>query len=84
MPPLPYQFQPSSPHNSLNSSSSSVPSTSSTPSLSRLRIGGPITSTSLSIDSATASNATTAASQIQKFKEIVEYDGSLPHISAHI
>ncbi|XP_047262338.1 uncharacterized protein LOC107858669 isoform X1 [Capsicum annuum] len=76
MPPLPYQFQPSSLHNSLHSSSSSVPSTSSTLSLSGLRIGGPSTLTSLSIDSATASNATTAAFQILKFKEVVEYDGN--------
>ncbi|KAM3340210.1 hypothetical protein P3S68_030080 [Capsicum galapagoense] len=76
MPPPPHQFQPSSPHNSLHSSSLSVPSTSSTPSLSGLRIGGPSISPSPSIDSATVSNATTAASQIIKFKEVVEYDGN--------
>ncbi|KAM3340973.1 hypothetical protein P3S68_028608 [Capsicum galapagoense] len=57
-------------------SSSSVPSTSSTRSLSGLRIGGPSTSASPSIDSATSSNATTAASQILKFKEVAEYDGN--------
>ncbi|KAF3646528.1 Carbon catabolite repressor protein 4 -like protein 5 [Capsicum annuum] len=68
------QFHTSSSHNSLHSSSSSVPSTSSTPSLSRLRIGGPSTSTSPSIDSATSSNATSAASQNLKFKEVLEYD----------
>ncbi|KAM3235539.1 hypothetical protein P3L10_015576 [Capsicum annuum] len=76
IPPPPYQFQPSSPHNSLHSSFSSVPSTPSTPSLSGLRIGGPSTSTSPSVDSAAASNATTAVSQIPKFKEVVEYDGN--------
>ncbi|KAM3217496.1 hypothetical protein P3L10_026939 [Capsicum annuum] len=76
MPPPPHQFQPTSPYNSLHSSSSSVPSTSSTPSLSELRIGGPNTSTSLSIDSASDSNATSAASQIPKFKEVVEYNGN--------
>ncbi|KAF3656051.1 hypothetical protein FXO38_14359 [Capsicum annuum] len=62
--------------NCLHSSSSAVPSTSSTPSLSELRIGGPNTSTSPSIDSAAASNATSTASQISKFKELVEYDGN--------
>ncbi|KAM3220349.1 hypothetical protein P3L10_024880 [Capsicum annuum] len=76
MPPLLHQFQPSSPHNYLYSSSLYVPSTSSTPSLSGLRIGGPSTSISLSVDSAITSNATTAASQILKFKEVVEYDGN--------
>ncbi|KAM3358515.1 hypothetical protein P3S68_021446 [Capsicum galapagoense] len=75
MPPPPHQFHPS-PQNSLCSSSSYVPSTSSTPSLSGMRIGGPSTSTSPSIDSATTSNATTAATQILKFKEVVEYDGN--------
>ncbi|KAM3264992.1 hypothetical protein P3L10_001986 [Capsicum annuum] len=74
MPPPPHQFQPSSPHNSLHSSSSSVPSTSSIPSLSELRIGGSNTSTSPSIDSTATSNAIAAASQISKFKEVVEYD----------
>ncbi|KAF3623271.1 hypothetical protein FXO38_30839 [Capsicum annuum] len=76
MPPPPHQFQPCSPHSSLHSSSSSVPSISSTPSLSGLRIRGAITSTWPSIDSATTSNATTAASQFSKFKEVVEYDGN--------
>ncbi|KAM3264977.1 hypothetical protein P3L10_001971 [Capsicum annuum] len=76
MPPQPHQFQPSSPYNSLHSSSSSVPSTSSTPSLSRLRIGGPSTSTSPSINSVAASNAIPVVSQILKFKEVVEYDGN--------
>ncbi|KAM3221824.1 hypothetical protein P3L10_021094 [Capsicum annuum] len=76
MPPPPHQFHPSSPHNSLHSSSSSVPSTSSTPSLSGLRIEGAITSTSPSIDSATTSNATTPAFLILRFKEVVEYDGN--------
>ncbi|KAM3264140.1 hypothetical protein P3L10_001134 [Capsicum annuum] len=76
MPPPPHQFHPSSPHNSLHSSSSSVPSTSSTPSLYGLRIGGASTSTSPSIDSATTSNATVATSQFLKFKEVVEYDGN--------
>ncbi|KAM3303711.1 hypothetical protein P3S67_014741 [Capsicum chacoense] len=75
MPPPSHQFHPS-PQNSLCSSSSYVPSTSSTPSLSGMRIGGPSTSTSPSIDSATASNATAAATQILKFKEVVEYDGN--------
>ncbi|KAM3291708.1 putative protein isoform X2 [Capsicum chacoense] len=74
--PPPPPSPPSSPHNSLHSSSSSVPSTSSTPSLSGLRIGGPNTSRSPSIDSAATSNATTATSQIPKFKEVVEYDGN--------
>ncbi|KAM3291223.1 hypothetical protein P3S67_019512 [Capsicum chacoense] len=68
--------RPSSPHNSLHSRSLSVPSTSSTPSLSGFRIGGPNTSTSPSIESAATSNATAAASQILKFKEVVEYDGN--------
>ncbi|KAM3219795.1 mucin-2-like [Capsicum annuum] len=81
MPPPPHQFQPSSPHNSLHSSSSSVPSTSSTPNLSELRIEGPSTSTSPSIDSDAASNATTAASQIPKFKKVVEYDGNRGKLS---
>ncbi|KAF3674726.1 hypothetical protein FXO37_06246 [Capsicum annuum] len=76
MPPLPHQFQSSSLHNSIHSSSSSVPSTSSIPSLSTLRIGGPSSSTSPSIDSAIKSNATTATSQIIKFKKVVEYDGN--------
>ncbi|KAM3283935.1 hypothetical protein P3S67_022733 [Capsicum chacoense] len=60
----------------MHSSCSSVPSTSSTPSLSGLRIGGPSTSASPSIDSGTTPNATVAASQILKFKEVVEYDGN--------
>ncbi|KAM3264855.1 hypothetical protein P3L10_001849 [Capsicum annuum] len=68
MPPPPYQFYLSSPHNSLHSSSSSVPSTSSTPSLSGLRIVGSSISTSLFIDSATSSDTTAASSQILKFK----------------
>ncbi|XP_047268216.1 extensin-like [Capsicum annuum] len=76
MPPPPHQFQPSSPHNSLHSSSASVPSTSSIPSLSGLRIGGLNTSTSPSIDSAAESNDTISTSQIPKFKETVEYDGN--------
>ncbi|KAM3374112.1 hypothetical protein P3S68_012826 [Capsicum galapagoense] len=76
MPPPPHQFPHSSPYNSLHSSSSSVPSTSSTPSLSGLRIGGASTSTSPSVDSATTSNATASAFQIQKFKEVVQYDGN--------
>ncbi|XP_047268136.1 uncharacterized protein LOC124898544 [Capsicum annuum] len=62
MPPPPHQFQPSSPHNSLHSSSSFVPTMSPTPSLYGLRTRGPRTSTLPSINSATASNATTAAS----------------------
>ncbi|KAM3362148.1 hypothetical protein P3S68_017002 [Capsicum galapagoense] len=76
MPPPPHQFQPSSPHNSLHSISLSVLSISSTPSLFGLRIGGASTSTSPSIDSATASNATTPASLILRFKEVVEFDGN--------
>ncbi|KAM3285001.1 putative protein isoform X3 [Capsicum chacoense] len=74
MPPSPHQFQPFSPHTSLHSSSSSVPSTSSTPSLSGLRIEGASTSTSPSIDSDTASNARAATSQFLKFKEVIEYE----------
>ncbi|KAM3216983.1 hypothetical protein P3L10_026426 [Capsicum annuum] len=94
MPLPPHQFQPSSPHNSLHSSSLSLPSTSSTPSFSGLRIRGPNTSTLPFIDSAVASNTTAAASQILKFKEVVEYDdnrrlivspnGSFPHIAVDI
>ncbi|KAM3284973.1 hypothetical protein P3S67_023772 [Capsicum chacoense] len=76
MPPPPHQFQPSSPHNSLHSISSSVPSISSTPSLSGLRIEGSITSTSPSIDSDIASNATTPTSLILRFKEVVEINGN--------
>ncbi|XP_047262854.1 uncharacterized protein LOC124896000 isoform X2 [Capsicum annuum] len=74
MPPPAHQFQPFSPHTSLHSSSSSVPSTSSTPSLFGLRIEGASTSTSPFIDSDTASNATAATSQFPKFKEVVEYE----------
>ncbi|XP_047250053.1 uncharacterized protein LOC124885847 [Capsicum annuum] len=44
--------------------------------LSGLRIGGVCTSTSPFIDSATASNATTPAFLIPRFKEVVEYDGN--------
>ncbi|XP_047270683.1 mucin-2-like [Capsicum annuum] len=94
MPPPPHQFLPSFLHNSLHSSSSFVTSTSSTPSLSGLIIEGPSTSTSPSINSTTVSNATAVASQILKFKEVVEYDGngrlinapdgSFPHIGADI
>ncbi|KAM3216411.1 hypothetical protein P3L10_025852 [Capsicum annuum] len=76
MPPPPHLFHHSSLYNSLHSSSSSVPSTSSTPSLSGLRIGGPSISTSPSINSVTTSNAIASASQILKFKEVVEYDGN--------
>ncbi|KAM3267175.1 hypothetical protein P3S67_032639 [Capsicum chacoense] len=76
MPPPPHQFQPTSPHTSLHSRSSSIPSTSSTPSISGLRIKDAITSTSPSIYSAIASNATIAASQFPKYKEVVEYDGN--------
>ncbi|KAM3216409.1 hypothetical protein P3L10_025850 [Capsicum annuum] len=76
MPPPPHQFQPSSPHTSLHSRSSSIPSTSSTPSIYGLRIEGASTSKSPSIDSATTSNATKATSQFPKFKEVVEYDGN--------
>ncbi|KAM3251417.1 hypothetical protein P3L10_005487 [Capsicum annuum] len=74
MPPPAHQFQPFSPHTSLHNSSSSVPSTSSTPSLFGLRIEGASTSTSPFIDSDTASNATAATSQFPKFKEVVEYE----------
>ncbi|KAF3646064.1 hypothetical protein FXO38_15724 [Capsicum annuum] len=74
MPPPSNQFHTSSFHNSLHSISSSVPSTSSIPSLSRLRIGGPRTLTSPSIDSAIVSNDRGAVSQNLKFKKIVEYD----------
>ncbi|KAM3202617.1 hypothetical protein P3L10_030241 [Capsicum annuum] len=72
--PLPSdQFHITFPHNSLHSSSLFVPSTSSTLSLSVLRIKGPSTSSPF-INSATASNATAAASQNLKFKEVLEYD----------
>ncbi|KAM3218770.1 hypothetical protein P3L10_023301 [Capsicum annuum] len=74
MPPPLHQFQSFSLQDSLHSSSSSVPLTSSTPRLFELRIGDPNTSTSPSIDSAAVSNATTAVFQIPKFKEVVEYD----------
>ncbi|KAM3284545.1 hypothetical protein P3S67_023344 [Capsicum chacoense] len=73
--PLPSnQFHTSSSQNSLHSSSSFVPSISSTPSLSELRVGGPNTPTSPSIDSATTPNVTAAASQNLQFKEVLEYD----------
>ncbi|KAM3250927.1 hypothetical protein P3L10_004997 [Capsicum annuum] len=73
--PLPStQFHTSSSQNSLHSSSSFVPSISSAPSLSGLRVGGPNTPTSPSIDSATTPNATAAASQNLQFKEVLEYD----------
>ncbi|KAF3616128.1 hypothetical protein FXO38_34726 [Capsicum annuum] len=71
MPPPPHQFQTSSPYTRLHINSSSVPSTSSTPSLSGLRIKGSSISTSPSIDS-----ATTTTSQFLKFKEVVEYNGN--------
>ncbi|XP_047254960.1 uncharacterized protein LOC124888505 [Capsicum annuum] len=74
MPPPSDQFHTSSSKNSLHSSSLSVPSTSSAPSLSGLRVGGPNTPTSPSIDSATTPNATAAASQNLQFKEVLEYD----------
>ncbi|KAF3627841.1 hypothetical protein FXO38_28567 [Capsicum annuum] len=67
MPSSSNQFHISSSQNSLHSSSSSVPSTSSAPSLSLLRVGGPLTSPS--IDSATMPNATTTVSQNLQFKE---------------
>ncbi|KAM3379570.1 hypothetical protein P3S68_011984 [Capsicum galapagoense] len=52
--PLPSdQFHTSSSQNSLHSSSSSVPSTSSAPSLFGLRVGGPNTPISPSMDSST-------------------------------
>ncbi|KAM3203058.1 hypothetical protein P3L10_030684 [Capsicum annuum] len=44
--------------------------------LSELRIGGPNTSISPFIDSTAVSNATAAASQFPKFKEVVEYDSN--------
>ncbi|KAM3290129.1 hypothetical protein P3S67_018418 [Capsicum chacoense] len=69
MPPPSDQFHTSSSQNSLHSSSSSVPLISSIPSLSGLRVRGPNTPTSQSIDSATA-----AASQNLQFKEVLEYD----------
>ncbi|KAF3645791.1 hypothetical protein FXO38_19477 [Capsicum annuum] len=62
------------PRASIHSSSSSVPSTSSAPSLSGLRVGGPNTPTSPSMDSATTLNATAAASRNLQFKEVLEYD----------
>ncbi|XP_016569659.1 uncharacterized protein LOC107867771 [Capsicum annuum] len=74
MPPPSDKFHTSSFQNSLHSSSSSVPSISSTPSFSGLRIGGPNTSTSPFIDSDTVSNATAPASQNLQFKEVLEYD----------
>ncbi|KAM3325762.1 hypothetical protein P3S67_000887 [Capsicum chacoense] len=74
MPPPSDQLQTSSSQNSLHSSSSYVPSTSSTPSLSGLRIGGLNTPTSPSIDSAIESNAKATASQNLQFKEVLEYD----------
>ncbi|KAM3360969.1 hypothetical protein P3S68_015823 [Capsicum galapagoense] len=74
MPPPSDKFHTSSFQNSLYSSSSSVPSISSTPSFSGLRIGGPNTSTSPFIDSDTVSNATAPTSQNLQFKEVLEYD----------
>ncbi|KAM3362196.1 hypothetical protein P3S68_017050 [Capsicum galapagoense] len=68
MPPPPHQFQPFSPHTSLHSSSPSVPSTSSTPSLFGLRIEGASTSTSPFIDSDTPSNATATTFSFQNLK----------------
>ncbi|KAF3627441.1 hypothetical protein FXO37_29863 [Capsicum annuum] len=69
-PPVTTTLQPATtnvcPPPSLGSSSSSVPSTSSTPSLSGLRIGGPTTSTSAFIDSATTLQV------VFKFKEALQ------------
>ncbi|KAM3281660.1 hypothetical protein P3S67_027306 [Capsicum chacoense] len=74
MPPPSDQFHTSLSQNSLHSSSSSIPSTSSVPSISGLRFRVPNTPTLPSIDSATTPNATAAASQNLQFKEVLEYD----------
>ncbi|KAM3374977.1 hypothetical protein P3S68_013691 [Capsicum galapagoense] len=74
MPPLSDQFHTFSSQNSLHSSSSFVPLTSSAPSLSGLRVGGPNTSTSPSMDSATTPSAISVASQNLRFKGVLEYD----------
>ncbi|KAM3308137.1 hypothetical protein P3S67_009881 [Capsicum chacoense] len=74
MPPLSVQFHTSSSQNSLHSSSSFVPLISSAPNLSGLRVGGPNTSTSPSMDSATTPSATSVASQNLQFKGVLEYD----------
>ncbi|KAM3232121.1 hypothetical protein P3L10_017480 [Capsicum annuum] len=73
--PLPSdQLHTSSCQNSLHSSSSSVPSTSSVPSLSGLRVRVANTPISPSIDSAPTPNATTLVSQNLQFKNVLEYD----------
>ncbi|KAF3674977.1 hypothetical protein FXO37_06122 [Capsicum annuum] len=82
MPSSSNQFHISSSQNSLHSSSSSVPSTSSAPSLSLLRVGGPLTSPS--IDSATMPNATTTVSQNLQFKEVILNSNALEDLGEEV